>query len=151
DMKGGVAAFLAAALEFAARMPAGTLSLLITSDEEGLSINGTVKLLAWAKEQGHTFDAALVGEPTSREKLGDTIKNGRRGSLSGTVTVAGKQGHVAYPDLADNPIPALAQVLARLPTLTLDEGSADFQPSNLEATGIDCANPAFNVIPAEAK
>lgn len=151
DMKGGVAAFLAAALDLAPKMPAGTLSLAITGDEEGPAINGTVKLLAWAKEQGHVFDAALVGEPTSREKLGDTIKNGRRGSLSGTVTVAGKQGHVAYPDLADNPIPALAQVLARLTTLSLDEGSADFQPSNLEVTGIDCANPAFNVIPAEAK
>lgn len=152
DMKGGVAAFLAASLDaLQAGKVSGTLSFLITGDEEGPAINGTVKLLNWALEQGHRFDAALVGEPTCREKLGDTIKNGRRGSLSGTIIVSGKQGHVAYPHLADNPLPRLITVLSRLTALELDSGTAGFQPSNLEVTGIDVDNPAFNVIPAEAR
>jgi succinyl-diaminopimelate desuccinylase len=151
DMKGGIAAFLAAALGFAAdgNRP-GTVSLLITGDEEGPSINGTAKLVAWARERGHRFDAALVGEPTSKAKLGDTIKVGRRGSLSATIRVVGKQGHAAYPHLADNPLPRLVRMLHRLTTLRLDEGSAAFDPSNLEVTSIDVGNPAFNVIPAEA-
>ena len=96
------------------------------------------------------FDAAIVGEPTSRAKLGDTVKIGRRGSLSGTLRVTGRQGHVAYPHLADNPVPKLVRLLDRLISLRLDEGSADFQPSNLEVTSVDVGNPAFNVIPAEA-
>jgi succinyl-diaminopimelate desuccinylase len=150
DMKGGIAAFTAAAIAKAKTGFTGTLSLAITGDEEGPAINGTVKLLAWARQNGQRFDAALVGEPTSQAKLGDTIKNGRRGSLSGTVTISGRQGHVAYPHLADNPMPTLAKVLATLTTLTLDEGSANFQPSNLEVTAVETANTAFNVIPGEA-
>ena len=153
DMKGGIACFMAAALGLMAEegMKQGTLSLLITGDEEGPAVNGTVKALAWALERGHRFDAALVGEPTSRQKLGDTVKVGRRGSLSGTITATGRQGHAAYPHLADNPLPRLIRVLGRLAELTLDKGSADFEPSNLEITSIDVGNPAFNVIPAEAR
>jgi succinyl-diaminopimelate desuccinylase len=152
DMKGGIAAFLAAAVDFlgANRRPRGTLSFLITGDEEGPSVNGTVKLVDWALKQGHRFDAALVGEPTCAKAIGDTIKIGRRGSLSGTIRVAGRQGHVAYPHLADNPVKTLIRLLDRLIEAKLDEGSADFQPSNLEVTSIDVGNPAFNVIPAEA-
>jgi len=152
DMKGGLAAFLTAALDAVADPGfRGTISLLITGDEEGPAINGTVKLLQWAQDNGHRFDAALVGEPTSRTRLGDTIKSGRRGSLSGTIIVAGKQGHVAYPHLADNPIPRLIAILARLNALKLDDGNASFQPSNLEVTAIETDNRAFNVIPAEAR
>jgi succinyl-diaminopimelate desuccinylase len=152
DMKGGIAAFLAAAEALAAEGgPKGTLSFLITGDEEGPAVNGTAKLVAWARERGHRFDAALVGEPTSRQHLGDTVKSGRRGSLSGTITVAGAQGHVAYPHLADNPVPMLVRILDRLMRLRLDEGSADFEPSNLEVTAIETDNPAFNVIPGEAR
>ncbi len=153
DMKGGIACFMAAALGRIAEggPPEGTLSLIITGDEEGPAVNGTVKALAWALDRGHRFDAALVGEPTSRRKLGDTVKVGRRGSLSGTITASGRQGHAAYPHLADNPLPRLIHVVDRLARLTLDGGSADFEPSNLEITSIDTGNPAFNVIPAEAK
>ena len=152
DMKGGIAAFFAAALAYrAAAAPKGTLSLLITGDEEGPAINGTVKLIEWARNGGQHFDAALVGEPTSRARLGDTIKIGRRGSLSGTIIVRGKQGHVAYPRLADNPIPALVRILARLTEMGLDEGSPAFQPSNLEIVGLDADSTAFNVIPGEAR
>ena len=154
DMKGGIACFMAAALGKLADgggLPRGRLSLLITGDEEGPAINGTVKTLAWAREHGHRFDAALVGEPTSRQKLGDTVKVGRRGSLSGTITVTGRQGHAAYPHLADNPLPRLIRVLDRLARLTLDTGNSEFEPSNLELTSVDVGNPAFNVIPAEAR
>ncbi|MEO8669041.1 MAG: succinyl-diaminopimelate desuccinylase [Bauldia sp.] len=153
DMKGGVAAFAAAAIDFVAAggPPRGTLSFLITGDEEGPGINGTAKLLAFAAERGDRFDAALVGEPTSRRTLGDTIKIGRRGSLSGTIVVSGVQGHVAYPRLADNPLPRLIRLLHRLTEARLDEGSAAFEPSNIEITSIDVGNSAANVIPAEAK
>ena len=152
DMKGGIAAFLAAAEGLIEeRTSPGSLSFLITGDEEGPAINGTVKLIGWAKENGHRFDAALVGEPTSRTVLGDTIKIGRRGSLSGTMIVTGKQGHVAYPHLADNPIPRLVRMLNLLAGVELDEGSAAFEPSNLEITGLEVDNPAFNVIPGEAR
>ena len=152
DMKGGIAAFVAAVLAYrAAAAPKGTLSLLITGDEEGPAINGTVKLIEWARNGGQHFDAALVGEPTSRARLGDTIKIGRRGSLSGTIIVRGKQGHVAYPRLADNPIPALVRILARLTEMGLDEGSPAFQPSNLEIVRLDADSTAFNVIPGEAR
>ena len=152
DMKGGIAAFVAAVLRFVDESDAaGTLSLAITGDEEGRAINGTAKLVAWAKEQGHTFDAALVGEPTSRETLGDTIKIGRRGSLSGTLVVTGKQGHVAYPQLARNPVPMLVHILDRLTALEIDDGSEDFQPSNLEFTGVETDTQAFNVIPGEVR
>ena len=152
DMKGGIACFLAAALGHLrdTGLPRGTLSFLITGDEEGPSVNGTVKLLAWAREAGYRFDAAIVGEPTSRAKVGDMVKIGRRGSLSGTIRVIGKQGHAAYPHLADNPVPHLVRILHRLTTLKLDEGSPEFQPSNLEIVSVDVGNPAFNVIPAEA-
>jgi succinyl-diaminopimelate desuccinylase len=151
DMKGGIAAFLVAALDFAGNgARRGKLSLLITGDEEGPAVNGMGRLLGWARERGEKFDAALVGEPTSVKRLGDTVKIGRRGSLSGTVTVSGKQGHVAYPHLADNPVPKLIQILSRLIRLRLDEGSAQFQPSNLEVTAIETGNAAFNVIPASA-
>lgn len=152
DMKGGIACFVAAALSFARGRPmaAGTLSLMITADEEGVAINGTRKLIDWALADGRRFDAALVGEPTSRHRLGDAIKIGRRGTLSATIRVIGSQGHVAYPHLANNPIPALVRILDRLANLHLDEGSVDFAPSNLEITSVDVGNPAFNVIPAEA-
>ncbi|MCB1490135.1 MAG: succinyl-diaminopimelate desuccinylase, partial [Bauldia sp.] len=152
DMKGGIAAFLAAASSFLADHggPVGTISLLITGDEEGPAVNGTVKLLDWALKEGNRFDAALVGEPTSVSRLGDTVKIGRRGSLSATIRVPGRQGHAAYPHLADNPIPALVRMVHRLSTLRLDEGTGGFQPSNLEVTSVDVGNPAFNVIPGEA-
>jgi succinyl-diaminopimelate desuccinylase len=154
DMKGGIAAFAAAALAFVAGNGAdfgGTISFLITGDEEGPAVNGTVKLLEWARDQGHVFDACIVGEPTNPERLGDAIKVGRRGSLSGTITVTGTQGHAAYPHLADNPIPGLVRLLAALDALTLDEGNERFQPSNLEIVSVDVGNPAFNVIPARAE
>jgi succinyl-diaminopimelate desuccinylase len=153
DMKGGIACFLAAVgrLVRDGRMPDGRVSLLITGDEEGPSINGTVKLLAWAAGRGERFDAAVVGEPTNPEAIGDTIKVGRRGSLSGTVIVAGRQGHVAYPDLADNPVPKLARLVGALSESPLDRGNERFQPSNLEFVSFDVGNPAWNVIPAEAK
>jgi succinyl-diaminopimelate desuccinylase len=153
DMKGGIAAFAAAAIDFSAAggLRTGTLSLLITGDEEGPGTNGTHRLLGWAAEHGHRFDAALVGEPTSRVALGDTIKVGRRGSLTGTITVTGRQGHVAYPHLANNPMRLLVRLLHRLGEARLDEGTADFEPSNLEITTVDVGNPSANVIPAEAR
>lgn len=154
DMKGGVAAFAAAALDFVADRGkgfGGTVSFLITGDEEGPAVNGTVKLLDWAKDQGHVFDACIVGEPTNPDTLGDAIKVGRRGSLSGTITVRGVQGHAAYPHLADNPIPGLVRLLAALDALKLDDGNERFQPSNLEIVSVDTGNPAFNVIPARCE
>ncbi|HEV7286010.1 MAG TPA: succinyl-diaminopimelate desuccinylase, partial [Kaistia sp.] len=152
DMKGGIAAFTAAALAFLAEvgLKQGTISLLITGDEEGPSINGTVKLLDWAAKKGHRFDAAIVGEPTNPERLGDAIKIGRRGSLSGTITVQGRQGHVAYPHLAVNPIPQLMKLIRRLTAEALDQGNERFDASNLEFIGLDVDNKAWNVIPAEA-
>jgi len=150
DMKGGVASFLAAAEDFVGGMKQGTLSLLITGDEEGAAVNGTVKVLGWTKERGEKFDAALVGEPTSSKAVGDMIKIGRRGSLSGTITVTGKQGHSAYPHLADNPIPRLVAMVSALTAAPLDEGTKDFQPSHIAITSIDTGNPAFNVIPGAA-
>ncbi|BCP56201.1 succinyl-diaminopimelate desuccinylase [Kaistia sp. 32K] len=153
DMKGGIAAFVAAALDFLGDdgLKQGTISLLITGDEEGPSINGTPKLLAWATERGHRFDAAIVGEPTNPQALGDAIKVGRRGSLSGTITVQGRQGHVAYPHLAINPIPQLTTLIRRLTAEALDTGSERFDASNLEFIGLEVDNTAWNVIPAEAQ
>jgi succinyl-diaminopimelate desuccinylase len=152
DMKGGVAAALAAALRFVARGPfAGSISFLLTGDEEGPAVNGTVKLIDWARKRGERFDHCLLGEPTSVAALGDTIKNGRRGSLTGRLTLHGKQGHVAYPQLADNPIRALAPILAALQNALLDSGTPDFDPSNLEIISVDVGNPATNVIPAEVR
>ncbi|MEJ1156823.1 succinyl-diaminopimelate desuccinylase [Prosthecomicrobium sp. N25] len=152
DMKGGIAAFTAAALDHLAEGGnRGTISFLITGDEEGPSINGTVKLLRWAHDRGERFDACIVGEPTNPERLGDAIKVGRRGSLSGTVTVTGRQGHVAYPHLAENPVPGLVRLISRILAEPLDAGNARFQPSNLEFVSVDVGNPAWNVIPAEAR
>jgi succinyl-diaminopimelate desuccinylase len=152
DMKGGVAAFAAAALGYVAEhgAPRGAISFLITGDEEGPSINGTAKLLDWTRQRGEIFDHCIVGEPTNAATLGDTIKIGRRGSLSGGVLVRGKQGHAAYPQLAENPVPVIARIVAALSAHVFDEGTAHFDRSNLEVTSIDVGNPASNVIPAEA-
>lgn len=151
DMKGGVAAMAAAALQYLAKngTPPGSIAFLITGDEEGPAINGTPKLLAWARERGEVFDHCILGEPSSRNILGDEIKIGRRGSLSGTLTVHGVQGHVAYPAKADNPIRRLLPMLAALQQ-PLDEGTEHFERSNLEVTSIDVGNPTVNVIPAKA-
>ncbi|MCT4655847.1 MAG: succinyl-diaminopimelate desuccinylase [Cohaesibacter sp.] len=153
DMKGGVGAFAAAALRYTKEhgAPKGTISFLITGDEEGPAINGTVKLLKWAKEQGETFSAAIVGEPTNPNELGDAIKVGRRGSQSGTLTVTGKQGHVAYPHLALNPVPMLAKIVAHINYKIMDEGTDFFQATNLEFVSFDTGNRAFNIIPESAQ
>jgi succinyl-diaminopimelate desuccinylase len=152
DMKGGVAAFAAAACAFAARgMPKGSIGLLITGDEEGPAINGTEKLLRWAYDKGERFDHCIVGEPTSAKMLGDTIKIGRRGSLNATLNALGRQGHAAYPERAENPIPSLMRLLDALIAPPLDKGTAHFDPSNLEIVSVDTGNPAFNVIPAEVR
>jgi succinyl-diaminopimelate desuccinylase len=153
DMKGAIACFAAAVARFLAARGGrfeGSISLLITGDEESVAINGTRKVLEWMAENGETIDACVVGEPTNRETLGDMVKIGRRGSISGKLTVRGTQGHVAYPQLADNPVPRLVKTLAALDDRVLDEGTEHFQPSNLEVTTIDVGNAAGNVIPAEA-
>jgi succinyl-diaminopimelate desuccinylase len=156
DMKGSVAAFMAAAVDFIGerkgQLP-GSISLLITGDEEGSAINGTVKVLAWLKETSAVPDHCLVGEPTCREKLGDTIKIGRRGSLRVALTSIGRQGHSAYPHLARNPLPPLVRLLDRLNSHRLDEGTDRFDPSHIAITSIDVGNRASNVIPerGEAK
>ena len=152
DMKGGVAAAVAAALRFIAKEAfGGSISFLITGDEEGPAINGTVKLMGWARAKGETFDHCILGESTSVETVADTIKHGRRGSLNGRLTIRGRQGHAAYPHIADNPIPSLAPVLTALLSPPLDQGNADFEPTNLEVVSIDVGNPAFNVIPGEVR
>ena len=152
DMKGGVAAAVAAALRFIAKEAfGGSISFLITGDEEGPAINGTVKLVDWALARGETFDHCILGESTSVETVADTIKHGRRGSLNGRLTIRGRQGHAAYPHIADNPIPSLAPVLTALLSPPLDQGNADFEPTNLEVVSIDVGNPAFNVIPGEVR
>ena len=152
DMKGGVAAFAAAACAFAAHgSPQGSIGFLITGDEEGPAINGTEKLLRWAYDKGERFDHCIVGEPTSAKMLGDTIKIGRRGSLNATLNALGRQGHAAYPERADNPIPNLMRLLDALIAPPLDKGTAHFDPSNLEIVSVDTGNPAFNVIPAEVR
>lgn len=146
DMKSGIACFVAALdLEPA---ETGRISLAITNDEEADAVNGTEKLMAWAASQGHAFDFAIVGEPSSTEVVGDSIKIGRRGSFSGTVTVSGTQGHVAYPDRANNPLPVLAAAVSVLSRVRLDTGTPHFPPSNLEFTSIDVGNDVSNVIPA---
>lgn len=152
DMKGGIACFAAAVARHVDKhgRPKGSISFLITGDEEGPAINGTVKLLEWAYGRGERWDACLVGEPTNPDTLGDMIKIGRRGSLSGTVTVHGVQGHVAYPHLADNPVRAAVIMAAALMDPPLDAGTENFQPSNLEVTAVDTGNRATNVIPARA-
>jgi succinyl-diaminopimelate desuccinylase len=154
DMKGGIACALAAALDhLAARNgeAAGSLSFLITGDEEGIAVNGTTKLLQWAAARGERFDHCILGEPSSATEVGDIIKIGRRGSLNGTLTVTGRQGHVAYPQLAENPIRGLTMLMSALMAEPLDRGSAHFEPSNLEFTSVDVGNPVVNLIPGEAR
>ena len=153
DMKGGVAAAVAAVLAHLARAgaPAGSISFLITGDEEGPAVNGTPKLLDWARDRGERFDHCVLGEPTNPGRLGEMIKIGRRGSLTGDIVVEGRQGHVAYPHLADNPIPRLMGALAALKAEPLDTGTAHFDASNLEVVTVDTGNPSANVIPAEAR
>jgi succinyl-diaminopimelate desuccinylase len=154
DMKGAIAAFVAAAQRFLdARGPGfgGSISLMITGDEEGPSINGTRKMLSSLAARGETIDACIVGEPTCESALGDMAKIGRRGSMNVTIEVTGVQGHVGYPHLADNPIHALLRMLSALTAEPLDAGNAAFQPSSLQITTIDVGNPVTNVIPARAK
>ena len=151
DMKGAIAAFVAAVARFGAGgAGAGSISLLITGDEEGPAVNGTRKVLDWLGAQGETLDVCLVGEPTNPDEVGEMAKIGRRGSLNGTLRVAGRQGHVAYPALADNPLPRLVTLLDALLALELDQGTDHFQPSRLELTSIDVGNEATNVIPGSA-
>ncbi|MGE0736928.1 MAG: succinyl-diaminopimelate desuccinylase [Alphaproteobacteria bacterium] len=153
DMKGAVAAFAAAAANFlAARDSAypGAISLLITGDEEGDAVNGTVKVLEWLRDKGETIDLCVVGEPTNPLRLGEMIKIGRRGSLVGKLTVTGVQGHTAYPHLADNPLHRLVRMLDAVTNAPLDQGTAHFQPSTIQLTTIDVGNTAGNVIPSKA-
>jgi len=154
DMKGAIAAFVAAAARLSAecdgKIP-GAISLLITGDEEGPAINGTKRVLAWLRDRGERLDACIVGEPTNPTRLGEMVKIGRRGSLTGRLLVRGVQGHTAYPHLADNPIHRLVRMLARVTERPMDDGSAHFQPSTLQISTVDVGNPASNVIPAEAR
>jgi succinyl-diaminopimelate desuccinylase len=158
DMKGGIACSVAAVLEHLAANDGkpradgkGSISFLITGDEEDVSINGTIKLLQWAAERGEKFDHCVLGEPSNVEALGDTIKVGRRGSQSGTLYVDGVQGHVAYPHRAANPVPDIARLIVAISDEPLDHGSAQFQASNLEFTSVDVGNTANNVIPGQAR
>ncbi|UEM13556.1 succinyl-diaminopimelate desuccinylase [Bradyrhizobium barranii subsp. barranii] len=158
DMKGGIACSVAAVLEHLAANGGtpradgkGSISFLITGDEEDVSINGTIKLLKWAAERGEKFDHCVLGEPSNVETLGDTIKVGRRGSQSGTLYVDGVQGHVAYPHRASNPVPDISRLIVAISDEPLDHGSAQFQASNLEFTSVDVGNKANNVIPGEAR
>lgn len=152
DMKGAIACFVAAVARLLESGPvAGSISLLITGDEEGPAVDGTARVLSWLAERGEIPDACLVGEPTNPARLGDAVKIGRRGSLNGRLTVSGTQGHAAYPHLADNPIPRLLRMLQSLLEKPLDQGSEHFQPSTIEITTIDVGNPATNVIPAEVR
>ena len=153
DMKSSLAAMVVATEEFVAAHPAhrGSLAFLLTSDEEGPANDGTVKVVEWLQRQGTRLDACIVGEPTSVDRLGDMVKNGRRGSLSGKLTVKGVQGHIAYPHLADNPTHRLARMIVALTATPLDAGTAHFEPSTLQVSTIDVGNPATNVIPAEAR
>jgi succinyl-diaminopimelate desuccinylase len=152
DMKGGVACFVAAIARHIEKhgLPKGSVSFLITGDEEGPAVNGTIKLLQWAAERGERWDACLVGEPTNPNTLGEMIKIGRRGSLSGKITAHGVQGHAAYPHLADNAVRGILQLTQALMDPPFDAGTENFQPSNLEVTTVDVGNPATNVVPAKA-
>jgi succinyl-diaminopimelate desuccinylase len=153
DMKGGVACFIAAAARYLKSNPGqpGSVSFLITGDEEGPSINGTAKVLDWLHARGEVPDACLVGEPSNPLAIGDEIKIGRRGSVNGELVVHGCQGHAAYPAKADNPVPKLVRMLDRLASQRIDSGTLDFEPSNLQVTVIDVPNTATNVIPAVAR
>jgi len=153
-MKGAIACFAAAVARFCDGRGTdfgGSISLLITGDEEGISINGTKKVLDWLTARGERLDACIVGEPTNAQTLGDMVKIGRRGSLTGTLTVHGTQGHTAYPHLADNPVHRLVRMLHAVTDAPLDAGTSHFQPSTLQVSTIDVGNPAANVIPAEAR
>ncbi|HET6388340.1 succinyl-diaminopimelate desuccinylase [Hyphomicrobium sp.] len=153
DMKGCIAAFLAATMQYLHHyngLPRGSISFLITGDEEGPSINGTMKVLDWLKARDEVIDACLVGEPSNPNALGDEIRIGRRGSLNADLTVHGIQGHSAYPQIADNPVPKLARIIDRLSSAKLDGGTENFQPSNLQVTVISVPNTATNVIPGHA-
>ena len=154
DMKGAIACFVSAVATFlnaGERSWQGSISLLITGDEEGPAINGTRKVLQWMSDNGRDIDVCLVGEPTNPERVGDMIKVGRRGSMIGRLEVHGVQGHAAYPQLADNPIPRLVAMLRVLTETSLDNGTAHFQPSTIAVTSVDVGNPATNVIPAAAR
>jgi succinyl-diaminopimelate desuccinylase len=154
DMKGGIACAIAAVLDHLAAnggKPKGSISFLVTGDEEGIAVNGTPKLLKWAAERGEKFDHCILGEPSNQQTLGDTIKIGRRGSLNGHMIVTGKQGHVAYPQRAENPIRGLVSLIAALQAEPLDNGSSQFAPSHLEFTTIDVGNKTVNLIPGEAR
>ena len=152
DMKGAIACAIAAAVQHPApRAGKGSISFVITGDEEGVAVNGTVKLLQWAAERGERFDHCILGEPSNAAAIGDTIKVGRRGSLNGTLVITGKQGHVAYPERADNPVRSLVGLMGALMGAPLDQGSANFDASNLEFTSIDIGNPVVNLIPGEAR
>src|SRR6202163_4711133 len=157
DMKGGIACSVAAVLDYLAAHGGqpredgkGSISFLITGDEEAVSVNGTIKLLQWVAARGEKFDHCVLGEPSNVEALGDCIKVGRRGSQSGTLVVDGVQGHVAYPHRAANPVPDISRLIVALSDEPLDHGSAQFQASNLEFTSVDVGNTANNVIPAQA-
>ena len=153
DMKGAIAAFVGAVSELLSSgwIPKGSISFLITGDEEGPAINGTKKLLVAIDEAGEVIDHCLVGEPTNPNQMGEMVKNGRRGSFNADITVTGKQGHVAYPHLGINPVPTLLGILNKLQARHLDDGSEFFQPSNLEITTVDVGNPTENMIPETAK
>ena len=158
DMKGGIACSVAAVLQYLGDHGGkpradgnGSISFLITGDEEDISVNGTIKLLQWVAMRGEKFDHCVLGEPSNVETLGDCIKIGRRGSQSGTLYVEGIQGHVAYPHRASNPVPDISRLIVALSDEPLDHGSAQFQPSNLEFTSVDVGNPASNVIPGQAR
>ena len=153
DMKGGLACALSAVLAHIAQhgAPDGSIGFLITGDEEGPAVNGTIKLLEWAHERGERFDHCILGEPTNPDHLGDMIKIGRRGSLSGSIVVHGKQGHVGYPHLADNPVHRIARLVSELRAKPIDNGTEHFDPSNLEFTVLETSSGAVNVIPAQAR
>lgn len=153
DMKGNIACWLSATADYLKENGTemiGSISLLITGDEEGPSINGTRKVLEWMDANGQVPDFCIVGEPSCTERVGDAIKNGRRGSLNGVLTVRGIQGHSAYPEKADNPVPRLARIVDTIMFEPLDGGTEHFQASTLQVTSFDVGNPATNVIPAEA-
>jgi len=152
DMKSGVAAFVTAAIDFTRETPPdGSIAIAITGDEEGVATDGTVALLDWMASKGERMDHCLVGEPTSLDEMGDVMKTGRRGSMNGFFTATGKQGHSAYPQRALNPLPAMARLMDRLASHTLDEGTEQFDPSTLAITTIDTGNTANNVIPAQCR
>ena len=155
DMKSGIAAFIAAVSDFLKDnknlKEFGSISFIITSDEEGKAINGTKKVVDWLKGKSEIISGCIVGEPTNVTRMGDTLKIGRRGSFTGSLTVTGIQGHVGYPHLAENPINSLLKMLEPFSKIYLDEGTKDFQPSSIMITSIDVNNDASNVIPGEVK